>query len=174
MDHSHIPSTRSVPNGNHRGQRLFFLGSLVLLVLGSGVRAEWTVSHLLDKTGQPKGCHLITDTVTIHDGYDNTQVSIAIYNATIFVHTESILDTSFNDIGLQVDTDPFIAMTKAQDRKTAVFDTDYAILISQFKKGTQVRVQLRFWPIWPVTGTHDAMFSLIGFTKAYEAFVMCQ
>ena len=28
----------------------------------------------------------------------------------------------------------------------------------------------RFWPTWPATGTHAAVFSLIGFTRAYAAW----
>ena len=36
-----------------------------------------------------------------------------------------------------------------------------------FQGRCPLRVQLRFWPEWPATGTHAATFSLIGFTKAY-------
>ena len=42
------------------------------------------------------------------------------------------------------------------------------LLIDQFKAGLKARVQLRFWPTWPETGTHSVEVSLIGFTKAWE------
>jgi hypothetical protein len=86
----------------------------------------------------------------------------------ILVHTESPLDVSFSDIGLQVDKNAFFGLDSVYERKSARFSKAYQELVHQFKKGRTVRVDLRFWPTWPVTGTHAADFSLAGFTKAYD------
>jgi hypothetical protein len=37
-----------------------------------------------------------------------------------------------------------------------------------------VRLQLRFWPAWPVTGTHSVALRLEGFNQAYEEMLACQ
>jgi hypothetical protein len=55
-----------------------------------------------------------------------------------------------------------------------VFTSRYEAVVEQFKRGEAVRVQLRFWPEWPKTGTHSATFSLIGFTRAYGRLSECR
>jgi hypothetical protein len=58
--------------------------------------------------------------------------------------------------------------------KTALFAATHGRLIELFKAGNRLRVQLRFWPEWPTTGTHSVTFSLIGFTKAYGELGGCR
>ena len=65
-------------------------------------------------------------------------------------------------------------MDQLKGEKTALFDSKYDRVVAEFKAGLEVRVQLRFWPTWPATGTHSATFSLIGFTHAYEQLAGCQ
>jgi hypothetical protein len=65
-------------------------------------------------------------------------------------------------------------MDKVIQDKTASFDSNYAIIVEEFKRGLKVNVQLRFWPTWPVTGTHSATLSLIGFTKAFAELSDCK
>ena len=60
------------------------------------------------------------------------------------------------------------------DRRTAVFTSRYEALVQAFERGRRVRVQLRFWPTWPKTGTHAATFSLIGFTRARARLADCR
>jgi hypothetical protein len=150
------------------------LGSLALVLLYHTASAEWTVQRLRDPATKVEVCHLVSETVTMRDGYDTTMVSVAFTGKAILLRTESPLDTSFNDIGVQVDRHALVAMDTTQERKIAVFTTSYATLVEQSKKGARLRVQLRFWPTWPATGTHDATFPLKGFTKAYAEMLACQ
>jgi hypothetical protein len=90
------------------------------------------------------------------------------------VTSGSNLDASFSDIGLVVDQEPLVPMDRLGGTKTALFDTKYGRLVELFKAGARLRVQLRFWPEWPATGTHSATFSLIGFTKAYGELAGCR
>jgi len=46
--------------------------------------------------------------------------------------------------------------------------------VEPFKAGTRLRVQLRFRPEWPATGTQSATFRLMGFTKAYAELAGCR
>ena len=68
----------------------------------------------------------------------------------------SVFDAGFNDIGVAVDEEPLIPMDRLADPRTAVFESRYATLVEQFKRGLKARVVLRFWPTWPATGTHAA------------------
>jgi hypothetical protein len=85
-----------------------------------------------------------------------------------------VLDAGFSDIGMAVDQEEFIPMDKLGGEKTALFDSKYDRIVEQFKAGTRVRVQLRFWPTWPATGTHSTEFTLIGFTKAFGDLSGCR
>lgn len=110
----------------------------------------------------------------VFDGYQKTAVYIVVDGASVAVKSASVLDPGFSDIGMQVDKKAFIAVDKITQDKTALFDSNYAVIIEQFKPGLEVRVQLRFWPTWPATGTHSASFSLIGFTKAFTEMSECK
>jgi hypothetical protein len=114
-------------------------------------------------------CRIESEKVAINDGYQKVTAQILVTaNNVVQVVSESVFDGGSGDIGVQVDKDAFVKSDKLATEKMVVFETGAAILIPQFKAGLRARAQLRFWPTWPVTGTHDADFSLIGFTKAYE------
>ena len=72
------------------------------------------------------------------------------------------------------DEDAIIPMDRLADPRTAMFQSRYGTLVEQFKRGVKARVVLRFWPTWPATGTHAAVFSLIGFTRAYARMEECK
>lgn len=118
-------------------------------------------------------CTLHSPTQPVSDGYDGTQARLMIQPDAVLIVTQAPLDPSFTDIGLQVDERPFVHIDEVVERKTGRFASPYGRLIEQFKAGRRVRVQLRFWPTWPVTGTHSVRFSLIGFTKAYADMQAC-
>lgn len=109
------------------------------------------------------------------DGYQETPVYLLVTPDTVVAKTDAPLDESFADIAMQVDEEKFLPMDRVLERQSAMFTSDYDEIVAQFKKGKSVRVQLRFWPTWPATGTHSVTFSLIGFTKAYDEVVSaCQ
>ncbi len=84
--------------------------------------------------------------ITVSDGYQDIQASIVVRTEAVLIHTASPLDTSFTDIGMQVDTQTFVPMDEVLGRKAAAFTAQYPRLIEQFKKGGKIRAQLRFWP----------------------------
>ena len=108
------------------------------------------------------------------DGYQQTSVYFSVTPRSVLLVSAAPLDAGSSDIGLKVDDEPFVRSDRLQGDRSAVFDSDHARVVAQFKAGHQVRVQLRFWPTWPATGTHAATLSLIGFTKAYEALAGCR
>ncbi len=84
------------------------------------------------------------------------------------------LDASSSDLGFKVDKEPFVGIDRLDGDRAALFDSNYERVIEQFKAGTQLKVQLRFWPTWPATGSHSATLSLIGFTRAYGELAGCR
>jgi hypothetical protein len=145
------------------------LVSIALLALPVAVAAEWAV-----KKAAGAECLLESSPESLPDGYQTTTARIRIDGKGVSVVSPSALDAGSRDIGIAVDEDPLVPMDRLADQRTAVFDSRYATLVEQLKRGLKARVQLRFWPTWPATGTHSATFSLIGFTRAYAELRECK
>jgi hypothetical protein len=139
-----------------------------------------------NQLGNFERCVLESHTVPVSDGYQETQASLIVSADAILVKTKAPLDDSFGDIGLQVEKNDFIKIDKVVEESSALFTTSYKKILGQLqkepvpvKKGQKpasatVKVKLRFWPTWPVTGTHAVEFSLEGFSKAYAEMVACK
>lgn len=150
------------------------LGAITALVLwGSGTCAAWTVQRTSNATGVQVHCHLQSAIKAVSDGYQETRVSILVQADAVLVKTAAPLDASFSDIGMQIDQHAFLPMDDVYLDKAARFTSHYDAIITQFKKGYTARVQLRFWPTWPATGTHSVSFSLSGFSQAYAEMQTC-
>jgi len=143
------------------------------LALGwpAGVIADWTVK---EAEGPEVRCLVESSRQPVWDGYQQSAAYFVVTSRSVAVVSPSIFDGGSSDIGLAVDDEGFIRMDRLDREKSALFDTKYDRVVAQFKAGKQVRVQLRFWPTWPATGTHSTTISLIGFTKAYGQLSGCR
>jgi hypothetical protein len=148
---------------------------VTLLALGGPAAAEeWAVKSVARTDGPGTRCVVESTRESLSDGYQTTTAYVTVDTRSVVVTTGSNLDASFSDIGLVVDQDQLVPLDSLAGKKTALFDTKHDRLVERFKAGARLRVQLRFWPEWPATGTHSATFSLIGFTKAYGALAGCR
>ena len=129
---------------------------------------EWTLAP------SGTGCAIESSPESVEDGYQTTTARIRVDRKALLVSSPSAFDGGLNDIGISVDGQPMIPMDRLNNARTAVFESRYATLVEQMKRGARGRVQLRFWPTWPATGTHAVTFSLIGFTRAYARLEQCQ
>ena len=146
----------------------------VILVLTGPARADTTDWTVKPADGAAGKCVLESSRQALPDGYQQTTVHFMVTPRSVVLVSAAPLDgTPAQDVGLKVDAEAFVRPDRVEDRK-ALFDSKADHLIAQFKAGSKVRVQLRFWPTWPATGTHAATLSLIGFTKAYEELSACR
>ena len=148
---------------------LAVLVAILLMVVPVRVAADWTV-----KSGDGSGCILESSPESLPDGYQTTTARIRVDGKTVSVSSPSVFDTGFNDIRIVVDEQEMFPIDRLADPRTAVFESRYAALVEQFKRGLRASVRLRFWPTWPATGTHAATFSLIGFTRAHAQLGECK
>jgi hypothetical protein len=156
------------------GYRLVLPAVLALLALGGPAAAEWAVKTVPRTDGPGNRCVLESTRQELPDGYQTTTAYVTIDARSVAVTSGSNLDPGFSDIGLVVDQEPLVPMDRLEGKKAALFDSRYGRLIELFRAGARLRVQLRFWPEWPATGTHSATFSLVGFTKAYGEMAGCR
>ena len=148
---------------------------LTLTLVGCPAAAdEWTVKTVPRTDGSGTRCVMESARQSLSDGYQDTTAYVTVDAKSVTVTSASNLDGSFSDVGMIVDQEPLVPMDRLAGIKTAQFDAKYGRLVELFKAGVRLRVQLRFWPEWPATGTHSATFSLIGFTKAYGELAGCR
>jgi hypothetical protein len=115
------------------------------------------------------GCRLDSDKTSVSDGYQTTSVQVRVTATEVRVVSESTFDDGKGDLLVQVDKNEPVKADGLDGAKAVVFKGPAASsLIVQFKAGLKARVQLRFWPTWPETGTHSVVLSLIGFTRAWD------
>jgi hypothetical protein len=125
--------------------------------------AAWKVRQL-----EGTGCRLESEKAPVHDGYQQSSAQLLVTPTQVKVVSESTFDASSDDLLIEVDRKEPVKADGLSGEKTVIFKNSAASLIAQFKAGIKARVQLRFWPTWPETGTHSATVSLIGFTKAWD------
>jgi len=143
--------------------------AIVLVAEPATTAADWVV-----KPGAGTACILESSPESIPDGYQTTAVRIRVDAKMVTVSSPSVFDPGFSDIGIAVDGEAMVPMDRLADPRTAAFESQYAALVEQFKRGLRARLQLRFWPTWPPTGVHSATVSLIGFTRAWERLNECK
>jgi hypothetical protein len=160
----------------HRGRWQLAAVALLMGALSgrSAAAAEWSLRVEPAGAGATASCAMISERQPVPDGYQNTWAQILVDRRVIRVTSASQLDPGDGDIGLSIDEGQFVRVDEVLDSRTAVFRTHYQPLIEDFKRGLKVRVQLRFWPTWPKTGTHSTTFSLIGFTRAHAGLAECR
>lgn len=141
-------------------------------------------------SGQTR-CLLVEGPLTVHDGYGDTRIDISFNGEALIVVTDSEIDASFNDLALSVAVErrppargqknveppplppsPRFVPARIENKKTLVF-TDAAAIEDAFKAGSTATFALRFWPLWPSTGSVPVEISLKGFTKLAEDFSRC-
>ena len=140
---------------------------MIVLLTAAGVQAEWQVRD------SASACVLETEDISLHDGYQDTRVRLNINDERLLVITGSNIDTGFEDTALQVDGRAVMPADAVEDEQNLRYDAHILSIIEQFKKGNRVRVYLRFWPSYPVTQRFDAVFSLAGFTRAWNEYTAC-
>lgn len=150
-----------------RSSLRWLIPTLSLGLLGAAApekeKDAWTVTKV-----QGGGCRLDSDKASLSDGYQTTSVQVRVTPTEVRVVSESTFDESKGDLLIEVDKNEAVKADGLDGAKAVVFKTGGGSLVAQFKGGLKARVQLRFWPTWPETGTHSVVVSLIGFTKAWD------
>jgi hypothetical protein len=150
-----------------RGARLL----AALVIAPSAVHAGWTVA---ESPPGKAGCVLESEEISLFDGYADTRLRISVADGVLRVRTESNIDFSFDDVGLEVDGKGFIPADAVVDEKDVLFSSAMDTLIDQFIHGRRATLYLRFWPTYPATQRYTARISLIGFTRGYSDFQACR
>lgn len=140
----------------------------------AGDTDNWQLVLAEDPFSKQSACLLVSAVEQSEDGQATTAVSL-VYNGNLFMaKTESNIDLSYADLGLQVGKKKSHPIERLHKKTSAVFETQAPQIRDEFKKGLKAKLRLGFWPSWPKTRSYVIEFDLRGFTAAYEAFVHCQ
>ena len=109
-----------------------------------------------------------------NDGQAETSVKLVYTGDALYAATKSNIDFDYPGIGLQVDRHEQHPIDEVYMKKTAVFSKNSDTLHKQFINGANAKLTLGFWPLIPKTKVHVIEFSLFGYTKAYQQYLMCK
>jgi hypothetical protein len=136
--------------------------------------ASWLLTMAEDPLSEHTVCLMVSAVKHTEDGQTSTAVTI-IYNGREFIaKTQSNIDLSYPDVGLQVDHNKPQKIGHVFKNTNVVFDTNAEQIRDEFIKGLTGRLILGFWPTWPKTKSYAIEFDLHGFTKTYQALRHCQ
>ena len=132
---------------------------------------EWEVDHRIQFGGK---CVLESNKIDFFDGYDNTGLTFRVLDDQLYLLTKSNIDMSFHDVGLQVGNNAFLHADSVVSDQNVVIAREMPKLLTQLRKTSETRVQLRFWPSYPATQAYSEVVTLDGFIPAYESYKDCQ
>lgn len=155
-------------------KNLIYLILLTPASVNASPANNWKVVLSDDLLSNKRACLIQSVKLNINDGQSNTPVRF-IYNGQSFiVSTRSNIDLSYPGVGLIIDKKPAIKIDHTFKQTNIVFETEADLIRKWFIEGRTARLTLGFWPTWPKTKTITTKFSLLGFTRAYDAFQQCQ
>jgi hypothetical protein len=162
---------------------IHFMMALVGLTIFSGTQAaepetpaageNWTAVRIFDPFRNESRCVAESSRQVIHDGHQDTTIHLRVDQTSLLVLTESNLDLNHADVGLRVDDGALIKPDKTYLDQNALFESNAALIVRQFKSGLTAKLSLHFWPTWPSKGVRTASFSLIGFSRAFAKLPGC-
>lgn len=149
---------------------------LFLACLGPAMASDgnWRAVIGYDPLQHMTVCLMESKSLTVFDGQTDTPLRL-IYNGRVFRMTsQSHVDLSYPGVGLRVDGQKPFAVDTVENRTDLIFSSRADAVKEQFIAGRQAQIAVGFWPTWPRGDTVIARFSLIGFSRAYDAFRHCQ
>src|SRR5580765_4449142 len=93
---------------------------------GMALAAEWEVKTVSEGGS---ACVIISQKRPISDGYQEVTAQFVVDGKTFSIQSDSVLDPSFNDIGLRVGNKEFIKADKIVKDRQAIFESEYGYLV---------------------------------------------
>lgn len=133
--------------------------------------ADWTLSLQSDASGADF-CQLDSRRVQMEDGHGPTGINITLQNRGLLLQTDSNIDLTYQDTGLQMDERRFELETLSNPT-TLIFTRQRDAMVAALQQATTVRATLGFWPTWPVTQPYSSTLPTAGFATAWQAWQDC-
>jgi hypothetical protein len=141
--------------------------------LSPAISADWTAKRVYDPIKDESHCVAESIPQRMHDGYQDTTVTLRLDNEALLIATKSNIDPAEPQAGIKVGHHELIRMDRVHREQNALFETRIKDIIQQFDDGLRVEVALKFWPTWPNKGIKSTHFSLVGFRKAFAQLPDC-
>ena len=132
---------------------------------------KWDVDRRVQFSGK---CVLESNKIDFYDGHDNTGLKFRMLDNELYLITRSNIDISFKDVGLQVGKNDFLHADSVVRDQNVVISKELPRFLTQLRKSSKARVQLRFWPSYPATKSYSEVVALEGFLPAYKSYMDCQ
>jgi hypothetical protein len=134
---------------------------------------NWTLDSGHDPVSGRERCFLRSATLRIQDGQGGSDIALIVTGDTLRVDTRSNVDMSYENTGLQVDSETAFPLQRLFGETDVLFDQRVDEIKRQFMSGSSVTVTMGFWPTWPVTEAYSARFAIGGYSEASAALKTC-
>ncbi|OMH38668.1 hypothetical protein [Motiliproteus sp. MSK22-1] len=132
---------------------------------------RWTLE--LAQTASVSECLLRSKAVPIEDGQGSTTLVAQITEDAFILKTRSIIDTSYENTGIQIDQGQRIPIEQLHTEESVIYSSGYTRAMDLMKQGETLTVSLGFWPTWPITQAYEAKIDLTSFDQALESLRHC-
>ena len=131
----------------------------------------WTLE--LAQTASASECMLRSKAVPMEDGQGSTTLMAQITEDAFILKTRSIIDTSYENTGIQIDQGQQIPIEQLHTEESVIYSSGYTRAMNLMKQGQTLTVSLGFWPTWPITQAYEAQIDLTSFDQALESLKYC-
>lgn len=131
------------------------------------IRDEW----ILDRN--ESRCVLKSAPVQMEDGQGGTSVTLLIAPGNFTVNTQSDIDLSYKNTGLQIDGSRHFELETIEAHTNLRFNKQRQAILDSMQGGKDLRLTLGFWPTWPITHTYSVDIPLAHFATAMKAWDTC-
>ena len=131
----------------------------------------WTLD--LAQTPSASECILRSRPVSMEDGQGSTTLTAQITDNAVIFKTRSMIDTSYENTGIQIDQGRQIPLEKLHTEESVIYSSGYGDVMDLMEQGKTLTVSLGFWPTWPVTQAYEAKIDLTNFDQALQSLKQC-
>ncbi len=134
----------------------------------------WHLDIVRDDKSDRMACLIRSQGITIDDGHGGTSLEFQISEHEIAVKTDSNIDISYEYDGVKVDRNKLVEIDYIRGQQSAVFKIDPKRFIQNIEKAKLLKIQLGFWPTWPMTKTQSATLNVSNLTQAAHLLSRCK
>ncbi|ARU58826.1 hypothetical protein OLMES_4838 [Oleiphilus messinensis] len=136
----------------------------------------WSLDRVKTPFAEPdSACVVMKKVADIYDGYDNTEVLLALAQDKLWVKTQSNLDLTYPNTGIAVVGSDGIELDNTGFE--GLVGENIAVLgrgiLRSTSAASSIKVRLGFWPTWPVTETREVVFGLESIDNLKKALSDC-
>ena len=119
-------------------------------------------------------CELKSDSVFMFDGVSDTNVEFLINSQRLSIHTDSSIDSVFDDVGLRFGINKIVPFDHVEQDTNVVFDFSYQLTRDLLSQHKDFSLNLAFWPLTKSNQKNTLKIQSNDLKKAIDELSQCE